>query len=83
MRRERLAQVMQAHLEAIGGDPEARATHETILGIFQALYQGDITAGRAVYLLNYQAMYWADEPPQAALYRQAAADLRQMQREEQ
>ena len=82
MRCERLAQLMQVQLEAIGADPEARATHEIILSVFQALYQGDITAGRAVYLLNYQAMHWADEPGQAALYRQAAADLRQMPQEE-
>lgn len=82
MRRERLAQLMRAELEAIGSDSAARATHEIILSVFQALYQGDITAGRAVYLLNQQAVYWANEPAQAILYRQAAAALRQMQREE-
>ena len=47
---------MQADLEARRGEPAARATHENILSIFQALYQGDITSGRAVYLLNYQAV---------------------------
>ena len=82
MFRERLAQVMQAQREARGDDPKDGATHETILGIFQALYQGDITAGRAIYLLNYQAMHWADEPAQGALYRQAAAAIRRLPREE-
>ena len=73
---------MQAQLEAMRADPEARTTHEIILSVFQALDQGDITAGHAVYLLNYQAMHWADGPGQAALNRQAAADLRQMQQDE-
>ena len=82
MRQERLAQLMQAHLLAMATDQEARATHEAILSIFRALDQGDVTVGRAVYLLGYQAVYWADDPTQAALYRQAAAALRQMQREE-
>ena len=82
MSHERLARLIQAQHDALETDPESRATHEIIGSIFQALDQGDITAGRAVYLLNYQAMHWADDPAQAALYRQAAADLRQMQREE-
>ena len=77
-----MIQLIQTQLEATWADPEARATHEIILSVFQALDQGDITAGRAVYLLNYQAMHWADEPGQASLYRQAAADLRQLQQEE-
>ena len=83
MSHERLAYLIQAHQDALQTDPQARATHETILSIFRALDQGDITAGRAVYLLGYQAVHWADEPAQAALYRQAAAHLRQMQREKQ
>ena len=51
-------------------DPEHDTTHAAILSIFQALDQGDITAGRAVYRLGYQAAHWADEPALAALYRQ-------------
>ena len=80
---ERLAQVMQSHQDAIAARQEPLFVHETILSIFRALDQGEITAGRAVYLLNYQAVHWADEPAQATHYRQAAAAIRQMQRGEQ
>jgi hypothetical protein len=83
MNHERLVQLIQAHCEAMETDPEASATHETIVSIFRGLEQGEITVGRAVYLLGYQAVYWADDPGQAARYRQAAAALRQMQRAEQ
>jgi hypothetical protein len=83
MRHEHLAYLIQAHQDALLTDPEASAARETIISIFRALDQGDITVGRAVYLLGYQAVYWADQPAQAALYRQAAMDLRQMQRAEQ
>ena len=82
MQQERLAELIQAHCEAVETDPKSRATYEIIITIFRALDQGDITVGRAVYLLGYQAVHWADEPAQAALYRQAAAAIRQMQREE-
>jgi hypothetical protein len=83
MHHERLARLIQLHREAMETDPEARATHETIVSIFLGLDQGGIIVGRAVYLLGYQAVYWADDPAQAVLYRQAAADLRQLQRGEQ
>ena len=79
MSHERLAQFMQACRAAMDTDPEHDTTHAAILSLFQALDQGDITAGRAVYLLGYQAAHWADEPALATLYRRAA---RQMQREE-
>jgi hypothetical protein len=83
MQQERLAELIQAHREALKTDPETRATHEIIMTIFLALDRGDITVGRAIYLLGYQAVHWADAPAQAAIYRQAAADLRQLQRAEQ
>ena len=41
-----------------------------------------LTEGHALRMLEYQAMRMADTAAHAALYRQAAADLRQMQREE-
>lgn len=82
MSHERLAQLMQACRAAMDTDPEHDTTHAAILTIFQALDQGDITAGRAVSLLGYQAVHWADEPALAAFYRRAAAAIRQMQREE-
>jgi hypothetical protein len=75
MRQKRLTRLIQAHREAMETDSQPRATHETMVSIFLALEQGDITVGRAVYLLGYQAVHWADEPTQAALNRQAAADI--------
>ena len=83
MSHERLAHLMRTHQEALAAGQEPVHVHEVILSIFRALDQGEITAGRAVYLLNYQAMHWADDPAQVAFYRQAAADLRQLQRREQ
>jgi hypothetical protein len=82
MNHERLAQLIRTHQDALDAGQEPLPVHEVILSIFRALDQGEITAGLAVYLLNYQAMHWADDPAQAAVYRQAAADLRQLQREE-
>ena len=82
MSHERLAQFMQACRAAMDTDPEYDTTHAAILSVFQALDQGDITAGRAVSLLGYQAAHWADEPALAALYRRAAAAIRRMQHEE-
>jgi hypothetical protein len=48
------------------------------LGILTALEKGEVTEGRALYLLRNQATHLAHEPTHAALYRQAAADIRQM-----
>ena len=78
MSHERLVQLIRTHQDAIAAGQEPIAVHEVILSIFRALDQGEITAGRALYLLGYQAVHWADEPTHAALYRQAAADIRQM-----
>ena len=82
MNHERLAELIRAQREAIAVQPEAWATHGTILGILTALEKGEVTESRAVYLLRNQATHLADEPTHAALSRQAAADIRQMQREE-
>jgi hypothetical protein len=82
MSHERLAQLMQAHREAMEADPEHETTHEAILSVFSALDKREVTEGQALRLLGYQAARLADEPPVAALYRQAAAVIRQMQREE-
>jgi hypothetical protein len=81
MSHERLIQFMQARQDAIAAGQEPLMAQETILSIFRALDQGDITEGRALRLLRYQAMRLADEPAHAALSRQAAADTCQMQRE--
>ena len=82
MSHERLAQLMQAQRDAIEANPEARTTRETILSILVAVDKGDVTEGQALRILGYQAMRMADTAAHAALYRQAVADIRQMQREE-
>jgi hypothetical protein len=73
---------MQARQDAIAAGQEPLMAQETILSIFRALDQGDLTEGQALHLLRYQAQRLADEPAHAVLYRQAAAGLRRMQREE-
>jgi hypothetical protein len=82
MSHERLAQFMQARREAMERDPEHETTHEAILSVFSALEKGEVTEGQALRVLGYQAARLADEPDKASLYRQAAAAIRQMQREE-
>lgn len=83
MSHDRLAQLIQARREAIDADPEHAITHETILSIFTSIAKGAVTEGLALRLLRSEAMRVANEPDQATLYRQAAADIWQMQREEQ
>ena len=83
MSHERLAQLIQAHQEAMLAHPEAQATYEAIINLLQGVDSGEITIGQCVRLLRYQAMLVAEAPAYAALYRQAVADLQQMQREEQ
>lgn len=82
MSHERLAQVMQTHQEAIEAGHEPRLAHETIVSVLRGLEHGDVTRGQAIRLLTYQALL-ADEATEVALYRQVAAALRQMPREEQ
>ena len=82
MSHERLAQLIQTRQVAIAADPEHSSTHETILSIFTAIEKGDVTEGLALRLLRSEAMRLANDPAQATLYRQAAADIWQMQREE-
>ena len=62
--------------------PEAQATHEAIISLLQGLDTGEITTGQCMRLLRYQAVAVASAPTYAALYRQAAAAIRQMLREE-
>ena len=69
----------QAALET---QPEASATQESILSILQALASHEVSQGHALRLLGLQSLRATDEPRHAALYRQAAADIRQMQRQE-
>jgi hypothetical protein len=82
MRHEHLARLMQAQREAMAADPVAHTTHETIMSIFSALDKGELTAGQAQRILDHQAMRMADTAAHAEFYRQAAASIRQMQREE-
>lgn len=83
MTHERLALLIQAQRSALlAADPETRPTHETILRLLTALDHGEITAGHAERVLVELARGVANTPSQATLYRQVAADLRQMQRKE-
>ena len=82
MSHERLAVLIQAHQAALLAHPEAQATHEAIINLLQGVESGEITVAQCVRLLRYQAVLVADSPAFAALYRQAAADLQQMQRAE-
>lgn len=82
MSHERLAQLIQAQWTALLAHPEAQATHEAILNLLQGVDTGEITPAQCVRLLRYQAVLVADVPAYAALYRQAAADLLLMQRDE-
>ena len=82
MRHERLAQLMQVYQEALRTHPEARTPYEGILNILMELDTGMITIGQARRILGYQAVRQDDDPTHQFLYRQAAAAIRQMQREE-
>ena len=84
MNQERLAALITAHRTAlaVAQDSTSANAHATILGILQELDKGEITTGHAQRLLGEQALRATDEPAQATLYRQAAADLRQLQRGE-
>ncbi len=85
MSHERLTTLIQEHQDALAGaqDSASQTAHTTILGILRTLDRGEITHRQALRLLGQQALTATDEPTQAALYRQAAAGIRQMQREEQ
>lgn len=82
MRHQRLAALIQAHQGALLAHPEAQATHEAIINLVQGVDTGEITVAHCMRLLRYQAVLVAEVPAFAALYRQAAADLQQMQRAE-
>ena len=82
MSHERLAAMIQAHQGALLTHPEAQATHEAIINLLQGVDSGEITVAHCMRLLRYQVVLVADSPAFAALYRQAAADLQQMQRAE-
>ena len=82
MSHERLDALIAAHQEALAADEQHVLTYDTILGILSALNKGQVTEGQALRLLGYQAIRLNDDPTNAALYRQAAAAIRQMQREE-
>jgi hypothetical protein len=78
MSHEHLAALIAAHQNALTTHPEASATQERILSILQALASHEISQEQALRLLDLQALEVADEPALAALYRQAAADLRHL-----
>lgn len=82
MSHERLAQLMRAYQEAQLAHPEDPAPYEGILNMLRGLDTGTITLGQARRILGYQAIRQDADPAHQFLYRQAAAHLRQIQREE-
>jgi hypothetical protein len=82
MSHERLAPLMQARRAAMDAGPEHETTDEAILSVFTALEKGEVTEGQALRVLGYQDVRLADEPTEVALYRQAAAAIRRLPREE-
>lgn len=82
MSHKRLGALIQAHQEALLAHPEAQATHEAIINLLQGVEAGEITSAQCVRLLRYQALQIAGALTYAALYRQAAAELQRIQREE-
>jgi hypothetical protein len=81
MSQERLAVLIQAHQKGLHAPPEARSPYEAILSILAGLNNGTINMGQALRHLCYQTLRLVDDPAYQALYRQAAADLRVIQRE--
>jgi hypothetical protein len=73
---ERLATLMQAQRwsRAMAPDERTRLTHETILAYPRGAGQARDHRGEALGLLALQATLLADEPTQAARYRQAALE---------
>ena len=82
MNQERLAQLQLACGEALLAHPEDHAPYEHILNMVQGLSAGTITLGQARRILGYQMVRQDADPAHQFLYRQAAAALRQIQREE-
>lgn len=82
MDQKRLTELIQSHQDMLLAHPEDRTPHEVILSIFGGLDRGEITLAQALRLLGYQALRLDDSAAHQALYRQAAADLRQMGHEE-
>jgi hypothetical protein len=82
MRHERLVLVIQAHQEALLAHLELQETHEAIISLLQGVDAGEITPAHCVRLLRSQAARFADAPVASQLYRQAAADIERLQRED-
>ena len=81
MNHKRLVVMIQAHQSGLLAHPEAQTTHEAIISLLQGVDAGEITPAQCMRLLRYQAVLVTTMPAYAVLYRQAAADIRQMQRE--
>ena len=78
MSHERLAALIAAHQDALATHPEDPGIQERLLSILQALASSEVSQEHALRLLDLHALEVADEPARAALYRQAAADLRHL-----
>jgi hypothetical protein len=79
---ERLAALIQAHQNALRAHPEAHTPYEAIVHLLTKLDQGTLTLRQVRRQLGYLAQRIDDDPAHQILYRQVAASLRRMQREE-
>lgn len=82
MSHKRLRTLISTHEAALLDESELNPTLEAIIGLLKALDAEEFTERQALRLLGYQARRVSCEPTRAALYRQTAAALQQMQREE-
>jgi hypothetical protein len=57
-------------------------THEVIISLWCGVDTGEIAPAQYVRLSRHQKLFVAESPADYSLYRQASADLQQMQREE-
>ena len=81
MSRERLAQMIQAHQDALATAQESlsRGAEATILSTLHALALGAFTQKQAQRRLAQHALLARNEPIRAALYREVARELRRLE----
>jgi hypothetical protein len=81
MSRERLAQMIQAHQDALAAAQErlSSGTEATILSILYTLALGALTPRQAQQRLAQHARLARDEPIRAALYREVVRELRRLE----
>ena len=78
---ERLEQLIQTHQDALAEalDSTSSGAEAIILSILHALALGEITQQRAQQRFAQHALLASDEPIRAALYREAAREIRRLE----